>query len=241
MNPITIAVVTDLHLGPPGAPPSGARRSDIAADLLDRAVRLANESLRPDVLLVLGDLVDAGSAPEAAALYGSISLALRRSRAPVVVLPGNHDGPAFADFFPPPGRVDLAGFRFVCFLDPEEPGWNARRDAGGFERMREARRGWDGPLVALQHVPVFPPGATECPYAYLNAADVIEAMREQRFHLALSGHYHEGAGPVKSDGLCFHATPALCEAPFAFDTVWTDGVTLEVERHALLDPLSPSS
>ena len=236
MKPLTMIVVTDLHLGSSDTAPSGDRRSDLTSTLLERVIARANRPPRPDLLLLLGDLVDQGNAPEAWSHYRLIADTLRRVEARTLVLPGNHDGSAFFDVFPRPGIADCAGFRLACFLDPEEPGWNARRDASGFALMREARRGHQGPIVALQHVPVFPPGLTDCPYGYLNTVEVIEAMREHGIHLALAGHYHAGSGPVTQGETSFSATAALCEAPFSFDTVRTDGVTVSVERHTLGSP-----
>jgi hypothetical protein len=238
MPGIAIAVLTDLHLTPPGAAPVTPTRSVPAETLLRAAIERIG-AIGPHVLLLLGDLVEEGSAATAPALYAVVASALRNAGAPAIVLPGNHDGPAFYDEFPRPAIGDFGGFRFVSFLDREEPAWNASRDAAGFELMREARRGYAGPLIALQHVPVFPRNATECPYAYLNAPEVIESMAESRAYLALAGHYHRGFGPVRFGPLLFCATRSLAEEPFCFDVVRTDGRDAEVEHHTLREERGP--
>ena len=58
-----IAVLADIHYGSSGPPVE--RRSEIGDVLLRRAVRRLNRYLRPDVTLLLGDLLDDGGAPEA--------------------------------------------------------------------------------------------------------------------------------------------------------------------------------
>jgi hypothetical protein len=183
--------------------------------------------------VLLGDLVDDGSGPGAPYLYRRIADAVRSIPVPAIVLPGNHDGPAFFDAFPRPSVADHAGMRFVCLLDPEEPQWNARRNDESLTLMRTSRSGYAGPIVSLQHVPVFPPGRTDCPYGYVNAGEVIRAMRESAIHLALAGHYHRGFDLVGAEGLWYHATRALCEEPFCFDVIRTDGVSVALEHHTL--------
>jgi len=233
MKPIAIAVLTDLHLAQPDAADGSGREYGRAEALLQKAVERLRLEVRPEVTLLLGDLVNDGRASTAPGLYRVVERELRGLDSPVVAIPGNHDGDAFFDVFPRPGIVDHAGMRFVCLLDPEEPEYNARRTEEGFELMRAARRGYLGPVVAVQHVPVFPPGSTDCPYAYLNAAEVVHVMREEEITLAVAGHYHLGIDLLRSDGITFHATRALCEKPFCFDVLRSDGREVGVEHHTL--------
>ncbi len=216
MAPITLAVLADIHAG---GDSNGPRRSEIAPILLLRAVQRINRFIRPDLTVILGDLLDQGDAPDAPARREEIKQILDRLDAPWLALPGNHDG-AIDDFyqtFPrPPPAFDCNGVRFLVFHDPEEPGWNARRTPADIERLRAERRAFDGPIVCLQHVPVFPPGAAACPYNLVNAEAVIEAMRGPGLTLALAGHEHRGVPLIRRPGLAFAAAPALCEAPFRF-------------------------
>ena len=79
-----------------------------------------------------------------------------------VIIPGNHDGDPqafFSVFGTPQKHLDIAGVRFAAFVDEERPGWNAFRSEHDLRGMKELRAGFDGPIVALQHVPLFPPPA----------------------------------------------------------------------------------
>jgi 3',5'-cyclic AMP phosphodiesterase CpdA len=241
MEPITIAVLTDLHLAPPGDHDGSERECARAQSLLRCAAERLSRAARPAVTLLLGDLVDDGRAASAPELYHLVADAVRAVGSPVIAIPGNHDGEAFFEVFPRPAIVDHAGMRFVCLLDPEEPEYNARRTPEGLALMRAAREGYSGPIVALQHVPVFPPGTVDCPYGYLNASEVVEAMREQGITLAVAGHYHAGFDLVPLEGMCFHATRALCERPFCFDVLTTDGTQVSVEHHTLEPASGPGA
>jgi 3',5'-cyclic AMP phosphodiesterase CpdA len=50
-----------------------------------------NERIHPDVLLLPGDILDNGAAPDACELRQRIALVLDRLRCPHLILPGNHD------------------------------------------------------------------------------------------------------------------------------------------------------
>ena len=156
-----LIVLSDLHSGTPAV--GGARRGDLAEFLLKRAVSRINRFLKPDLTVLLGDLLDDGTAADAGERLERLKAITATLACPTLVVPGNHDGAADAFFrvFPPlPGLIDIAGVRFLPFVDPEEPGWNARRERTDLDRMRAARAdGWRGPVVCLQHVPLFPPGA----------------------------------------------------------------------------------
>ncbi|MDZ4199435.1 MAG: hypothetical protein U1E27_09130 [Kiritimatiellia bacterium] len=91
--------------------------------------------------------------------------------------------------------------------------------------------------MALQHVPLFPPGSRACPYNYENAEETIAAVREGGISLVLAGHYHKGFDPVTKDGVTYIAAAAFCESPFAFLEVRLEaGREPEVIRHELRMP-----
>ena len=80
-----IAQITDCHIRPEGMLIYGA--IDTAA-YLARAVEAVNAlDPPPDLVLLTGDLVDAGSPAE----YARLIAILRPLRAPYFVIPGNHD------------------------------------------------------------------------------------------------------------------------------------------------------
>ena len=233
---LRIAVIADTHFAAAG---QSERRGDLADVLLLRAVHRLNRWLKPDVTLLLGDLLDDGNAPGAADRLCVLRTLTGKLRSPVIAVPGNHDGApdAFSRVFDRPRDfIDVAGVRFVAFVDPEEPHWNARRTERDLARMAAARHGFDGPIVAVQHVPLFPPGASDCPYNYTNASDVVAAMRAHGIRLAVSGHYHRGMDVVRDGDLRFVAAPALCEAPFQFLMIEFDGEEAVATRHRLRLP-----
>jgi histidinol phosphatase-like PHP family hydrolase/predicted phosphodiesterase len=216
-----IAVITDLHYSPTGSVENPERRGDIAHVLLLRAVHRLNRLVKPDLIVVGGDVLDDGDAADAPDAMAEVKERLDVAHAPTVVLPGNHDGPVrgFAKSFGTLGKwIDVKGVRFVPFIDPEEPGYNARRTEENFALMKRARKGFDGPLVALQHVPVFPEGLTDSPYNYTNASEVTGKMQKYGFSMVLSGHYH-GGFYVAKDGIHYLCAPATCVSPLPVTVV----------------------
>lgn len=233
----TFAILTDLHYGTPS--PIAKRRSDIADILLRRAVHRLNRLIKPDVTLVLGDLVDNGDAPSALEHLEHLNAILDKLDSPTIVIPGNHDGDveAFYRVFERPKAIEeIAGVRFLPFIDREEPGYNASRSETDIARFREARSEYDGPIVALQHVCLSPPDRANVPYNYTNAQAIVDAMAEAGVALSISGHHHAGARPLQTEHTTFVTAPALCEAPFGFLVVTLDDDRVTTERHQLAMP-----
>jgi histidinol phosphatase-like PHP family hydrolase/calcineurin-like phosphoesterase family protein len=215
------------------------RRSEIADILLRRAVERINRLVKPDVTVVLGDLLDDGFSDKAPRFRRRLRQIIDLLESPTIVLPGNHDGDVdafYRDFERPPEVMDLKGVRFLPFIDPEEPGYNARRTKHDRERMRAARAGHDGPIVSLQHVPLFPPGTSGCPFNYVNADKVIEVMKQARIGLAIGGHYHLGNEHIRSDNMSFVIAPGLCESPFSFTAITVEGDEVSAVPHHLAMP-----
>jgi len=216
---MSIAVIADLHLADATNHLNPRRRGEYADVFLLRAVQRLNRFIKPDVVVVLGDLIDAPDSPSAEEQLLRLRKELERLDCPWIALPGNHDGAAerFYRVFPrPPEHVDIKGCRFLSFVDAEEPGWNATRAPADIARIEAARNGWDGVLVCLQHVPLFPEGLSDCPFNYVNASPILAAMRRAEATLSLSGHYHKGMPLLEWEGMSLLAAPALCEMPFRF-------------------------
>ena len=236
-EPVTIAILADLHYGAGSSIPE--RRSSIGDILLKRAVSRLNRLIHPDITLVVGDLLDDGTrrgAPERLTHLRSI---LDELKTPYIAIPGNHDGDpeAFYRVFTSPRNVeDFCGARFLAFVDKEEPGFNARRSATDIARFRMARQGHRGPIVALQHVCLFPPEQCAAPYNYTNAAEIVAAMRDTGVVLSVSGHHHLGSEDTGEGSITFVNAPALCEAPFAFLVATVDGDSVRTQRHQLSLP-----
>ena len=234
-----LAVISDTHFDPSEKPVLAERRGEIADILLLRTVHRLNRLIKPDVTLFLGDVVDDGWRIGANQDFERIRQIVDLLESPLIVIPGNHDADpqAFYSVFPRPAEmVDISGVRFLPFIDPEEPGCNARRTQEDLERMAAARSGWDGPIVTLQHVPIFPPGMSPCPYNYVNVDEVIATMQRYGITLALSGHYHEGFDLIRNEHADFVAVPALCEMPFAFLEIDMQPDHVSAVRHKLRLP-----
>lgn len=218
------------------------RRTDIADILLLRTIHRLNRYIRPDLVLIVGDLINDPSSPLADTYYEKIKAMLSILKMPYIVIPGNHDvgNDRFYRFFDRPneGKIDIGGVRFLVFTDPEEPGYNARRTAEDLERMKAAREdGFSGPIVTVQHVPLWPPHLGDWPYNYTNIVEILDVMRSVNIKLAISGHYHRGFRLRVDDGSVFMAAAALCEDPFPFwvvslnpDSAGADFAEVKVEE-----------
>lgn len=235
---IKLAVIGDVHYSAAGPV---TRPDGVVADiLLLRAVHRINRFIRPDATLVLGDLIDkidsAGTAEDLQRLRAILDLL----QCPWMALPGNHDGNVdrFCRILPDAGQWrDIGGFRFLPFVhDREEPGFNASRLPADIERIAAARAGYAGPIIAVQHISLHPPGCDECPYNLLNAAETLDALNRNGVLLSLGGHYHEGIPLMNTGATSILVAPALVEPPFPFLEVRIDGARIEVVRHELKMP-----
>ncbi len=218
---LKIAVLADLHLDrlPTDKTPQ-ARLTDLSDVLLLRAVRRLNLLAQPDIAIIPGDLHNSGYERDVDADYKELRRILDIFKCPWAAIPGNHDSKpeSFSKIFPDHGlSLDVSGVRFAFFNDPETPGYNAVRSSEDMARMDHLRDdGWAGPIAMVQHVPLFPPGATKSPYSYSNAVEIIDSMRRNRIGLSIAGHYHAGFDLVRDGELSFVAAPALCEIPFNY-------------------------
>lgn len=237
--PYTIAVIADIHAGERNPAHCPNRRSTLAEVLLLRAVQRINRSIKPNVTLLLGDLLDDGESVSAPAARQRLRDIIDLLHAPAIVIPGNHDGDV-GDFYremPRPAEmVDIDGVRFLPFIDEDAPNYNAKRAAADLARMQQARAGFYGPIIALQHVPLLPPELGTSPYRFTNVDAVLQGMRSAGISLAISGHYHAGELLLRDASGAFVVAPALCEAPFAFLEITLDGAEITVTRHTLRLP-----
>ena len=237
MYNMKIALLNDVH---DGDTPVGARRSDIARILLDRAVRRLNELERPDITLILGDLLNDGDQPDAAERLTALKEILDQLESPYLAIPGNHDGTtdAFYRVFDRPGEIEAhGGVRFLPFLDEEQPRCCAKRSQPDIDRIKLARQDFDGPIVSLQHVGLFPPERSHAPYNLTNAPDVIRVMKQAGVSLSVSGHYHRGVKDMRDGSVLFVNAPAFCEYPFYYTTIQLDAQgRAETRRHTLAMP-----
>ena len=239
---LKIAILTDLHFSNNPVEDCPQRKGELSDVLLLRAVHRLNRWIKPDVTFIGGDLINDPVSPEAEDLLFFLKTSLDLLDSKTIIIPGNHDLPPeifYKTFERPEDIIEVKGVRFLPFLDPEEPGYNARREQNGLDRMRAARAGFDGRIVSLQHVPLFPPEADCSPFNYINAPEIISVMDECGITLSLSGHFHDGFAPLKWNNSTYFTAPALCEAPFRFSVIeLEDDGSVKAETHQLALPLN---
>ena len=229
---VKIAVITDIHFGDEIS--IADRLGQIGDILLLRTVHRLNRMIQPDITLVLGDVLDDPESSKARERLEHMQEILKLLESPWMAIPGNHD-PDEEHFYEaierPPEFMDINGVRFVPFIDPEAPDWNARRMPKNLEKMKRVRSGHDGPIVALQHVPLFPPDQSDCCFNYTNIDEVLEAVRANNFTLSIGGHYHAGTELIRDGRHSFVVGKALCESPFSFMEIDLDGEDIRVTQH----------
>jgi len=210
---IKIAVITDLHFSEDKNQNIPARQGDLADVFLLRTVHRLNRYIKPDVTLILGDLLDEPDHPNSIELLQRLKAICDKLESPYIAIPGNHD-PAPSKFYSVfdevPDFTDIKGVRFIPFLDNEAPGYNAKRSIEDIAKLAKARDSFEGQIICLHHVPLFPPGKSKSPYNYTNAEEIIEEMSCNGANLAISGHYHKGVDLINTGGISFLTAPALC-------------------------------
>jgi 3',5'-cyclic AMP phosphodiesterase CpdA len=195
---VLIAQITDTHIKPPGQ--IAYRRVDTAA-YLRRAVAHLAQGPRPDVVLVTGDLVDAGTAVE----YSLLRSILDGLPAPYYLIPGNHDArqplvAAFADhtYLPKDGEfvhyvVDDYPVQLIALdtIIPGDPGGEIcdRRATWLAERLAEAP---DRPTVIFMHHPPFMTGIAHMDAIGLVGSERLAEVvrRHPQVERILCGHLH---------------------------------------------------
>lgn len=218
-----IAIISDIHA--PGSAENPALRGELAEILLLRAINRFNRWIKPDVAIICGDIVDGNDNDVARLWLQKIRQILDKLACPYIAVRGNHDPSAdyFYKVFERKEQFDIAGCRFVVFDDPQEPLFCASRTVEQINRFKTARADFNGPIISVQHVPLFPPGMSESPYNYTNAEQIISEMKKHNIFMSVSGHYHKGMGHIQSQGMNFIAAPAVCELPFKYMIIEIDG------------------
>jgi len=147
---LTVVHLTDLHLSTRGRVTDTPWTHKIAIggyklhkpctgksfDLLEKAVAVVNGKIKPDVVVITGDIVDRGDDGEALKKGAEI---IRKLNCPVVIAQGDHDkvGDRWESVFGNrDGLSEVKGFSF--FHIPFES------DAGTFKRLEERINGAQG-------------------------------------------------------------------------------------------------
>lgn len=224
---VTIAQLTDVHLTADGSPLHGAVDSD--RTLVTAIARLEASGIRPDAVVLSGDLADKGDRGAYERLRDIMAGPISRMGSQLVVATGNHDdraalravmlqgAPAEADALtslgpdaPICGVHMVAGLRIVV-LDSSVPGahWGTvdDRQLAWLEGVLETRAPL-GSILVLHHPPV---------PAFLDLAVTVELRDQERLARALAGsdvraivggHTHHAVSSTFA-GIPVHTAPSL--------------------------------
>lgn len=210
-----LAHVSDLHLFPSGDETLGNGPTPLAvAEAIARDLSSISEVL--DLVVVSGDLTDTAETAAFAAferMFAKIDL-------PVMVVPGNHDGPAgmhdyrnaskaFADWDITNRVKEVAGVRFLG-LDTcvEQETEGALDDAGLALVEQEVQREAGSRLVIVMHHPPLVLGLAQFDgFCRLKGRekllDILNAAPERT--VVLSGHVHRSYTAQEGQVACFVA------------------------------------
>jgi 3',5'-cyclic AMP phosphodiesterase CpdA len=192
--------ISDIHLTLDGplSPYSRPRHNLMAA-----LAALEESGLRPDVLILTGDLANAGDPACYQDLAGIMDDASSRLGSLVVYLPGNHDlRPAFRrhllgqpDTPGPVNQVHWHGGLRIVSLDTSVPGEEAgllTDETVAFLRTALADPAPDGTVVAVHHPPVASPIRPMARIMLRNPGELAAAIEGRDVRLVIAGHNHHG-------------------------------------------------
>jgi histidinol phosphatase-like PHP family hydrolase len=235
-----LLAITDLHYT--GLSRQTAQhpplRGELSRTLLKKVFqRLEYMGVKPDLAVLLGDVVECGTDGNANLDLISLNGELTRSGIPVLSVPGNHDPDpeTFNAFFnTSPGFHEIGGYGFITYNDTYNDAHECSRSDAAIEETKALAHAHPGmPLIALQHCPIYPPIDSHYPYRPTNVAEIMDAFQKAGVVLSLSGHYHKGQKARAHEGVLYHTVPALCEQPFRFSLIRLNGARAEVEELSL--------
>lgn len=243
-----LLAIADLHYAPSeedaaAAPPE--RRCVLGLELALRAIADARLRGGFDAIAILGDLLNDANLAGAANALTDLADAIGEAApdAALLIAPGNHDGDpglVYTIFRAAPGVRELGGYRFVTFADACDAADRCTRSDEARRLLHRLATEPGGPIVALQHNPLYPPIESDYPYMLTNGADVLGDYAEAGVLLALSGHYHAGQPPTSHRGTLYATLPALSEPPFSYALVTLRERHVDVEMRRLQMPDAPA-
>ena len=242
MDSLTMLVIADQHYvhaaGRECTMPERIGRH--ALEWTRRAIEEATRIRPPDVIVLLGDIVDNGFAAGAEQDMAEFATVVKASGVSVVVVPGNHDvAPervfgAFGDF---PGRHCINDYILYSFADNYGDDDTPVRHPDAIKQFLNEVK--DRPVITLQHPPLYPAvDCTDYPFTPSNTAEIMAAYKRAGVVLSLSGHYHRGTQPALKDGVTYLTCAAIAEAPFHFYIVSLLGREVTVDSRSLQIPSS---
>ncbi len=194
--------------------------------------RIEDSELRPDLLLLSGDLADRGEAAAYRRLRRRVELSSERLGAPALYLPGNHDDrPTFRaellDETPSTAPIDqvtwCGGLRMVAMDStiPGEEGGELEAEQLAWLCEALAEPAPEGSVLALHHPPVSSPIASMSRIALQHPEQLGEAIAGSDVRVILAGHNHHAmAGTLRgilvwlSPATSYRADPLAPEGSF---------------------------
>ena len=242
-----LLVIADSHYASCGddVVSSEKRRCDLGCELVRRAIVDAARHDPFDAIALMGDLIDNGDSPHAAADLRAVrdEVLAAAPDTPLLVIPGNHDGDAermLAIFDQKPGLHKIGPYRFVTFADSYVNDRICTRSEADRRLLADIARRPGPPIVVLQHNPMNPViERGDYPFMLTNRDEVMADYSTASVILSVSGHYHTGqmlntADPQGAGGVRYFTAPAVCEAPFAYAMVTLRGRDVKVELRPLM-------
>ena len=213
------------------------RKCTLALKLLQEVLDTVNfNGTSIDVIALMGDMVDNGKATGAREDLLAVSETLKKAKVPVIVAPGNHDGPAeilleiFEDY---EGVHNIKGYQIINFADKYNEDESASRC---WDRMEKyfSQTVQNKPIIVLQHNPIYPYIDRTYPYNIREWEKITEYYTQKGVLLSVSGHAHWGIPVVTEKGTGYLTCPALAESPHKYLIIKFNGNRYDVEEHKLL-------
>ena len=241
-NEFRLLVITDVHHVPGADAPSlefPQRRSDLAAELLRRAIDDAGHRGPFDAIALMGDLLDNGERPDSRTGLEQLRDVVLAAApdSPLLLVPGNHDGDAdrlYGVFQCRPGLHAIGPYRFMVFADRYAPGDFCTRSEADRQALLDLAGQEGGPIIALQHNPMNPViDEPAYPYMLTNRPEVMADYHRAGVLLSLSGHAHWGQELNFERGVGYFTCQALCESPYHYAVVALRGRKVSISTHRL--------
>jgi len=213
-----------------------SRESALALDLLKRVIEVEQQRPRPDAVILLGDLVDHGGAPEVEKDVQELADVLTATGLPVLSVRGNHD--VSADVIATAlntqyGPTTLADYQLVTFADTYTDQVSRRTDSELAMIRDLARNQPCRPILVFQHAIIHPPIESSYPYNYANGDQIMAAYSQAGVIASVSGHLHRGNDLTVVDGVGYFVCPALCEYPHRYARLAAVGQAVSTEVYSL--------